>query len=314
MQPRSEASKAMATNPHVYFDIALNGELAGRITVELFKHVVPKTAENFRQLCTGEAGKGKSGKRLNFMGSVFHRVIPGFMCQGGDFTRGDGTGGESIYGEKFRDENFQMKHTGKGILSMANSGPHTNGSQFFICTAATPHLDGKHVVFGQVVSGYEVVQKMERVGSSSGKTSKKVTIHECGEVENTGPATKKAKTGGAADEVQVLHIIRKHRNSRRASSWRQEKITCSPEEATTFLAGLRKQLQGLDAADLRKRFELLAKEHSDCGSAKSGGDLGKFGRGKMQKAFEDASFALRLGELSDIVSTDSGMHIILRVK
>merc|ERR1719499_1401740 len=138
--------------------------------------VVPKTAENFRQLCIGHQVGG-------FKGSKFHRVIPNFMCQGGDFTRGDGTGGVSIYGEKFNDENFRLKHTGKGILSMANAGKHTNGSQFFLCTAATPWLDGKHVVFGQVSSGYGVIQAMEKKGSSpSGQTSAKIKITNCGAV------------------------------------------------------------------------------------------------------------------------------------
>ena len=140
---------AMPQNPLVYFEIALDNQPIGKIVFELFAHVVPKTAENFRALCTGELGRGKSGKRLNFLGCVFHRIIPGFMCQGGDFTAGNGTGGESIYGAKFKDENFQMRHTEKGLLSMANSGPNTNGSQFFITVKATPHLDGKHVVFGK---------------------------------------------------------------------------------------------------------------------------------------------------------------------
>lgn len=305
----------MATNPQVFFDIELGGAPAGRIIFELYAHVVPKTAENFRALCTGEKGRGRSGKRLTFLGSAFHRIIPGFMCQGGDFTAGNGTGGESIYGEKFKDENFKLKHQGKGTLSMANAGPNTNGSQFFICTAATPHLDGKHVVFGKVSSGYEVVQKMEKCGSRDGKTSKKVVIAGCGEVGTEEPAAKKVKTSAAAaDEVQALHIIRKHSGSRRPSSWRQERITCSKDEASEFLAGLRAQLARVDSADLRKKFQELAREHSDCGSAKKGGDLGSFPRGKMQKAFEDATFALRVGEMSDIVSTDSGVHVILRVK
>jgi len=168
---------ANASNPKVFFEITVGGKDAGRIVMELRKDVVPKTAENFRALCTGE-----KGGNLSFKGSSFHRVIPGFMCQGGDFTNHNGTGGISIYGAKFADENFQLKHTGPGILSMANAGPNTNGSQFFLCTAKTSWLDGKHVVFGAVIQGYEVVQAVEKVGSESGKTSKPVVVKNCGQV------------------------------------------------------------------------------------------------------------------------------------
>lgn len=187
----------------VFFEIAVETKSIGRIEFELFSEVVPKTVENFRCLCTGEMGRSVRTKhRLSFEGSVFHRIIPGFMCQGGDFTRGDGTGGESIYGDRFNDENFDLLHK-KGCLSMANAGPDTNGSQFFICTAATPHLDGKHVVFGQVLKGYEVVEKMEALGHRSGKVAKRVSILSCGEI-----ATESAPPPKVARVIDVAPAAR----------------------------------------------------------------------------------------------------------
>merc|ERR1711957_162575 len=170
-----QALSIHAGKARCFFDITIGGEAAGKVIMELRGDKVPKTAQNFRVLCTGEEGFG-------YKASIFHRVIPGFMCQGGNFTNHNGTGGKSIYGEKFEDENFSLTHTGEGVLSMANAGPGTNGSQFFLCTAKTEHLDGKHVVFGKVISGMDVVKKVEAVGSSGGETSQKVEVADCGEL------------------------------------------------------------------------------------------------------------------------------------
>ncbi|MGW7253614.1 peptidylprolyl isomerase [Streptomyces sp. NPDC054834] len=160
---------------NVYFDITINDAPAGRIVFRLFDDVVPKTARNFRELATGQHGFG-------YAGSSFHRIIPQFMLQGGDFTRGNGTGGRSIYGEKFQDENFTLKHDRPYLLSMANAGPHSNGSQFFITTVVTDWLDGKHVVFGEVVEGQDLVDQIESLGSGSGSPKGKVTIAASGTV------------------------------------------------------------------------------------------------------------------------------------
>ncbi|TEB30999.1 cyclophilin [Coprinellus micaceus] len=160
---------------NVFFDVAIKGTAAGRIVFKLYDDVVPQTARNFRELATGQNGYG-------YAGSIFHRVIPGFMLQGGDFTRHNGTGGKSIYGERFKDENFKLKHTKPGLLSMANAGPNTNGSQFFITTVVTSWLDGKHVVFGEVVEGLNIVKDIEAQGSSNGKTKSEIKITASGTI------------------------------------------------------------------------------------------------------------------------------------
>ena len=189
-----DVNTAKVTNT-VFFDVEIGGEPAGRVEIGLFGDVVPETAENFRALCTGEKGNTASGIPLHYKGSKFHRVIPGFMCQGGDFTRGNGTGGESIYGEKFKDENFKLSHTQPLLLSMANAGPNTNGSQFFITTAATPHLNGKHVVFGKIVAGEDIIRGIEKQGSRSGKTMSDIVIADSGELPAGGSG---AKAGSGA--------------------------------------------------------------------------------------------------------------------
>jgi peptidylprolyl isomerase len=222
--------------PRVFFDITIGPLAVGRVVMELRADVVPKTAENFRALCTGEKGTGRSGKPLHFKGSTFHRVIPQFMAQGGDFTAGDGTGGESIYGAKFADENFKLKHTGPGVLSMANSGPGTNGSQFFLCTTETSWLDDKHVVFGRVVEGLAVVKEIESVGSKSGAPSAKVTIYDCGELraepasgsdssdsESSGRARKRRKKEKKAKKKAKKRRKKEKKEKKRAAKNRESR-------------------------------------------------------------------------------------------
>eukprot|EP01059_Diplonema_ambulator_P025395 TRINITY_DN42430_c0_g1_i1.p1 TRINITY_DN42430_c0_g1~~TRINITY_DN42430_c0_g1_i1.p1 ORF type:complete len:282 (+),score=74.29 TRINITY_DN42430_c0_g1_i1:63-908(+) len=189
-------------NPVVFFDMESGGQKLGKVVMELYADVVPKTAENFRQLCTGEAGmcKNARGKPLHYKGSKFHRVIKGFMCQGGDFTRGDGTGGESIYGNTFKDENFKLKHSELGQLSMANAGPNTNGSQFFITTSTPAYLNGKHTVFGKVLEGYNIISKIENMKTNrSDAPVKPVIIADCGQIQKEAPKPKaKAEQAAAA--------------------------------------------------------------------------------------------------------------------
>lgn len=179
----SAAAKKPEITNKVFFDVEIDGESAGRIVMGLFGKTVPKTVENFRALCTGEKGMGQRGKPLHYKDSIFHRVIPNFMIQGGDFTDFNGRGGESIYGNKFEDENFKIKHTKKGQLSMANAGPNTNGSQFFITTVKTQWLDGRHVVFGEVVEGLDIVDRIEGLGSRSGAPSVTIKIADSGELD-----------------------------------------------------------------------------------------------------------------------------------
>ena len=178
---KDEAQRAAKFTSEVYFDITIGGEPAGRLTMGLYGEQVPKTVKNFHALCTGE-----NDKFLSYKGSTFHRIIPNFMCQGGDFTSGDGKGGESIYGPTFPDENFEMSHIEPGLLSMANSGPDANGSQFFITTEVADFLDGKHVVFGKVSDGIEVLRKMEAAGTKkTGAVTSPVEIADCGEIWGT---------------------------------------------------------------------------------------------------------------------------------
>ncbi len=190
---KADAKASAAKNPQCFFEVSIDNKPAGRIVMELFVDTVPKTAKNFLEICKGE--KNDANKEgLSYKNSVFHRIIPQFMLQGGDITNGDGTGGKSIYGEKFADENLDTsvhKHSGPGILSMANAGPNTNGSQFFITTVATPWLDGRHVIFGKVVEGLDIVTKIEAVGTQSGTPTKPVKVTNSGEVKGSKAQAKK---------------------------------------------------------------------------------------------------------------------------
>ena len=194
---------AAAKRARVYFDVQIGARPPARVEFELFSDILPRTCENFRALCTGEMGGN-----LTYAGSAFHRVIRNFMIQGGDFTRGDGTGGSSIYGSKFEDEGFQFKHTCGHLLSMANAGPHTNGSQFFVTLRPTPHLDGKHVVFGCVVDGFDAVKAVEAAGSRSGRTAAPVRVLDCGRLPRTraeAEAVGRSKYGASVPGLVEVH-------------------------------------------------------------------------------------------------------------
>lgn len=183
LETDSSASAKAKVTDYVFFDIQEDGTPIGRVTFGLFGEVTPRTAENFRALATGEEGETADGLVLHYKGSTFHRIIPGFMVQGGDFERGDGTGGESIYTGTFEDENFDIAHDDRFLLSMANAGPDTNGSQFFITLNRQPHLDLKHTVFGKVVAGFDTVSRMAHAGSPTGKPSKRIVIADCGQLD-----------------------------------------------------------------------------------------------------------------------------------
>ncbi|XP_023548559.1 peptidyl-prolyl cis-trans isomerase CYP63-like [Cucurbita pepo subsp. pepo] len=230
-------------NPLVFLDVSIDGEPVQRIIIELFANVVPKTAENFRALCTGEKGIGKTTEKpLHYKGTFFHRVIKGFMAQGGDFSRGNGTGGESVYGGKFSDENFRLKHDGPGVLSMANSGPNTNGSQFFMTFKPQPHLDGKHVVFGKVVMGMDVVKKIEQIGTADGKPRQPVKIVDCGE----------------PSEIKEPAVVRKEKEKKK----RLNKITSSESSSDGQVRGRQKRSLK-DGKKKRRRYSSSDSYSSD---------------------------------------------------
>mmetsp|Transcript_82128 Transcript_82128/g.232803 ORF Transcript_82128/g.232803 Transcript_82128/m.232803 type:complete len:376 (+) Transcript_82128:68-1195(+) len=331
---------AAARRPLVFLDVTIEGQPLGRIECELYSDIVPRTAENFRALCTGERGIGIHGRPLHYKGSAFHRVVPNFMIQGGDFTKCDGTGGESIYGLKFDDEGFELSHSDEGILSMVSDSPNSNGSQFFILTKACPDLDKRHVVFGKVVDGMTVVRRVEAccgaaVDSFKGcrspagelvqafRPSKAAMISDCGEIADDGgrpaldalalPASKRPRVAAGPAHVHVFHILKKHAGSTWPVTWQGKKATCTRAKAKIAVENVRKRL--MSSLTIHQAFAELAREHSDCGSASRGGDLGEVERkdGALPPIVEDAAFALKVGEMSEVLDTEQGAHLVLRV-
>ncbi|TFK52907.1 peptidyl-prolyl cis-trans isomerase Cpr7 [Heliocybe sulcata] len=234
------SSEPSADRPITFFDITIGGRPVGRVIFRLYSDLVPKTAENFRALCTGEKGIGRSGKKLCYEGSSFHRVIPKFMIQGGDFTAGNGTGGESIYGEKFEDEAFAVNHTKPFLLSMANAGKDTNGSQFFITTVQTPHLDNKHVVFGEVIKGKSIVRQIENHPTAQGDVpTEPIVIAACGQLAPDDPSLSVEPVSADGDpyedypadeeskdteDVEVVLQIAKEIKEMGAKLWKEGKV------------------------------------------------------------------------------------------
>lgn len=304
----------------MFLDISIGGVLAGQIVCELYTDAAPRTAENFRSLCNGERGEGRRGVPLHYKGSRFHRIVPNFMVQGGDITHGDGSGGESIFGQTFADENLTLQHTVPGILSMANSGKDTNGSQFFITCKACPHLDGKHVVFGRVVDGMDVVSRMEACGRECGKPTRDVVIVGCGEVRAGKRAAEgapalpalKRKRADLPAEVHVWHILKKHADSPEPVCWRGKPVKCSKARALHTLANMRRRLAMVQGGEQQRAFAEFAREQSDCASAQRGGDLGVLAAGDPH-AVTGAALGLAIGQLSEPLESGEGAHLLLRI-
>jgi len=334
------AARNVPGRPHVFLDINVGRQPVGRIVIQLFSDIVPKTAENFRSLCIGDKGFGISGKPLHYKGSPFHRIIPGFMVQGGDFSKGDGTGGESIYNGTFEDEGFSLSHSTAGYVSMANRGPDTNGSQFFILTKPSTQLDRKHVVFGRVISGMGAVARVEATcgqaddgtgamvaqeggGVKAFRKTQTAWIVDCGLTEGSkegvmaiedgeGEPRAKRKRGDKDDgkEVHLFHVLKKHKDSRNPVTWRGETVTATKGKAKIAVQNLRKRL--MSSSTVESTFVDLAREHSDDVSAPKGGDLGMVERGDLEPEVEDVGFALEAGELSEVLETAQGVHLLLR--
>lgn len=341
----SAARCPLAGRPRVYLDIGIDGKSIGRLVCELYQDLVPRTAENFRLLCTGTAGMGIHGKPLHYKGCTFHRVIPNFVIHGGDFTSGDGTGGESVYGLTFDDESFDLRHSSPGLLTMANAGgPNTNGSQFYITTKAAPSLDRKSVVFGRVAEGMDVVRRIEAscgVASASNPACPTPDAHgvvafrpripvayisDCGELHagegdvlaiddgeaDSLPLAKRPRCAGgdAPKEVHIFHILKKHAGSRWPETWQGKQATCTKAKAKVALESLRKRL--VASGDIQRTFAELAREHSDEATAQSGGDLGAVERGNLSREVEAVAFGLVTGGLSEVFETRLGVHLLLR--
>lgn len=321
-----------AGRPYVFMDIAIGGIPIGRIIVELYNDAVPRTVENFRMLITGERGMGKRGKPLHYRGCPFHRIIPNFCIQGGDITHQDGTGGESIYGQTFPDESLALKHTLPGMLSMANSGKNTNGSQWFFTMKESPQLDGKHVVFGKVVDGIELLARMEACGQESGTPLNQVVIDDCGdlkagmsrsantaaalegagEVDPSGRARKRRRAADMPEEVHVFHIMKKHAGSKNPTS-KGQPVKATKSRATMALANMRKRLLMAGDGARQREFVEFARNQSECEETqRKGGDLGKVAMGVLEAALDDMGFSLAVGEVSEPFESPEGMHMMLR--
>ncbi|KAL8502396.1 hypothetical protein ACS0TY_021518 [Phlomoides rotata] len=308
-------------NPLVFLDVSIDGDTAERIIIELFADVVPKTAENFRALCTGEKGVGSTtGKPLHYKGTTFHRIIKGFMAQGGDFSKGNGTGGESIYGGKFSDENFKIDHSEPGLLSMANGGPNTNGSQFFIIFKRQLHLDGKHVVFGKVVSGMDIVKKMEQLGTADGRPIGLVKVVDCGETskiktDNSVPAEREIKKKPARGDQSIdgsdSRIKRKQKMSvkdkRRKRSYSSSDSYSSDSDSDSYSSGTDSysdsssgSYSSSSSSDGRRR-----KKRKVTKGAKHHGKKGKGGERKKRSAHRRRSQRKSKRDLESSSGTDS---------